>query len=92
MRTLRRQRQAKRPKQTAEEVCFSGDKLTTLLFQSLCLQVKAEAQAVSVHLLTSRDAASGPVAARGWDDPAGATLMKNPLDPLGRTPGLLTPD
>lgn len=36
---------AKRPKQTAEEVCFSGDKLTTLLFQSLCLQVKAEAQA-----------------------------------------------
>ncbi|CAI9170805.1 unnamed protein product [Rangifer tarandus platyrhynchus] len=36
---------AKLPKQTAEEVCFSGDKLTTLLFQSLCLQVKAEAQA-----------------------------------------------
>ena len=48
---------AKRPKQTAEEVCFSGDKLTTLLFQSLCLQVKAEALAGFLCTLTCRGAA-----------------------------------
>ena len=54
---------AKRPKQAAEEVCFSGDKLTTLLFQSLCLQVEAEAQAVSLHSVrecTSREEGLSP--------------------------------
>lgn len=51
---------AKRPKQTAEEVCFTGDKLTTLLFQSLCLQVKAEAQVGFPRRLTFRGAACGP--------------------------------
>lgn len=50
---------AKLPKQTAEEVCFSGDKLTTLLFQSLCLQVKAQAQSGFLPTLTSRGAACG---------------------------------
>ena len=34
-----------------------------------------------MHSLTSRDAARGPFAAKGWDDPAGAVLMENPLDP-----------
>lgn len=44
-----------------------------------------------MHSLTSRDAARSPFAAKGWDDPAGAVLMENPLDPLG-PPRLPTPD
>ena len=66
---------AKRPKQAAEEVCFSGDKLTTLLFQSLCLQVEAEAQAVSLHSVrecTSRDEGLSP-AVHPWDFPGNST-------------------
>lgn len=51
---------AKRPKQTAGEVFFLGDKRATLLFQSLCLQAKAEAQAGFLGALTSRGAACGP--------------------------------
>ena len=48
---------------------------------------------VSCNFLTSGEAASGPVAARGWDGPTGAALMENILDPLRAPPlGLLTPD
>lgn len=87
---------AKRPKQTAEEVCFSGDKLTTLLFQSLCLQVKPQAQSGLLSTLTSRGAACGPFTTR--DPQRGLSGISRWLrlqcgtgSPAAKEPGLLTP-
>lgn len=87
---------AKRPKQTAEEVCFSGDKLTTLLFQSLCLQVKAQAQSGFLPTLTSRGAACGPFTTRDPQrSPSGISwalrLQCGTGSPAAKEPGLLTP-
>lgn len=84
---------AKRPKQTAEEVCFSGDKLKTLLFQSLCLQVKAEAQAGFVQLSHLRGGRQRACLSKGLGWPYGGGSDGEHSRPLeGPPPGLLTPD
>ena len=80
MLTLQRHRQNAQSKQQRKfALVETNSQLCS--FRASVYKSKLRLRRVSVHSLTSRDAARGPFAAKGWDDPAGAVLMENPLDP-----------
>lgn len=62
---------AKRPKQTARQVCLSGDKLTTLLLQNPCLQVKAGVHWGFLSTFASSGRDSGPLSLETLEPAAG---------------------
>ena len=80
-RTLQRQRPNAQSKQQRK---FALVETNSRLCSSKASVYKSKLRLrrVSCNFLTSGEATSGPVSARGWDGPTGAALMENTLDPL----------